>query len=225
MVRQTNESRLLDKIEQLQVVVEEQRRVIDAITDVYNDDVMKGLDILSKVRAIDTFKEEHNCSDEQACRVFNISRMTLFRYRKSLENPDEDISVVGTSLQKQDGTQQKVFLKYLTPVADDYLLQYSSIINVVYFFYNKNNDILYIGRTNNFCTRWKYHCGSSKPMHEVTEVKVNVFDTKQEVYFYEMQKIAELNPLWNKAILSTTVSVYNILPRDVHSFVCKITEK
>ena len=140
----------------------------------------------------------------------------MWRYSQLLEK--------GISYKPEEAVQKSV-LKYLTPKSVSCMEYYPSILNVVYFFYNTDNDLLYIGRTNNFCTRWKDHCNSNKTMCEVTSVNVHVFDTKQEVYFYEIQKIAELNPLWNKSILSTTVSVYNILPRDVHSFVCKIPEK
>lgn len=96
----STEDKLLIEVEQLKAVVVEQRRVIDAITDVYNDGVMKGLDVVRKVKAIDAFKQEHNCSDEQACKVFNISRMTLSRYRKDMENAVDRESPIDDSVKE-----------------------------------------------------------------------------------------------------------------------------
>lgn len=97
----STEDKLLIEVEQLKAVVVEQRRVIDAITDVYNDGVMKGLDVVRKVKAIDAFKQEHSCSDEQACKVFNISRMTLSRYRKDIENTVDRESPIDDSSTKE----------------------------------------------------------------------------------------------------------------------------
>lgn len=224
-----NEETLLE-LSQLREIVEEQRRVMSTLTNVYSERTMKGLDIALKVKTIDDFKQDHGCSDEQACKAFNISRMTLFRYRKEIVNYSEsDLSLITDSKRtkalQQEDFQQNTILRYLTPNSDEYLKYYPSVLYVVYFFHNSSDDLLYVGRTNNFCIRWKDHCNSDKPMHEVSYVNVHIFDTKQEMYFYETQKIAELNPLWNKSILSDTISVYNMSPKEVHRFVCKIPEK
>lgn len=112
--------------------------------------------------------------------------------------------------------------KYLTAENQDKLSKYSNPQNVVYFFYDVNGILLYVGRTINFVTRWKDHLNSSKDMCKIESVCLHVFGTKQEMLFYEIQKINELKPLWNVADTEGSVSPYDMKPLEINWFSCEI---
>lgn len=67
--------------------------------------------------------------------------------------------------------------------------------HVVYHFYSTDNRLLYIGRTNNFITRWRsHHAEGIKDMALVDHIDLHIFETKAETMFYEAQQIARKQP-------------------------------
>lgn len=90
---------------------------------------------------------------------------------------------------------------------------------VVYFMYDVDGKLLYIGRTDNFKSRWNDHLRSDKPMHKVAQVELRLFDTKQETMFYEAQKIAELQPPLNLVGLDVKMSRHEIPPIASYMFI------
>lgn len=80
----SSEEQLLLEIEELKVQVAENRRIVEEMTSLYNVVLAEHKDKLSTITAIDAFKQEHNCSDEEACKVFKLSRSTLKRMRKEI---------------------------------------------------------------------------------------------------------------------------------------------
>lgn len=99
--------------------------------------------------------------------------------------------------------------------------------HVVYFFYGEGDELLYVGRTNKFASRWSQHLKSEKEMLRVKKVCLHIFDTKPETIFYEAQKIAGLQPKWNIAGLDAKVARNMIKPIDTAWFDCNLqmTEK
>lgn len=114
--------------------------------------------------------------------------------------------------------------KYLTPENTDDLLKYNKNVSVVYFFYDVNMVLLYVGRTINFVTRWKDHWYSNKDMKRIDSVCLHVFETRQEMLYYEIQKINELKPLWNVSDTQGSVSRYEMQPAEVNWFSCNSDE-
>ena len=104
----TTEDELILEIERLEKVVAEKERVINEITSIYNDGLAASLDISRKVKAIDDFKKEHNCSDDQACKVFKLSRMTLSRYRKELKEAADRVNAIDDST--KEGVENSLML-------------------------------------------------------------------------------------------------------------------
>lgn len=80
----STEDELLIEIEQLKKSLKEKERIISEITKLYDEPLIAKRDKLSTIQAIDAFKIEHNCNDEEACQVFNLSRSTLKRMRKEV---------------------------------------------------------------------------------------------------------------------------------------------
>lgn len=134
----------------------------------------------------------------------------------------EKLKSVGVSL-KPPPPHKNPF-RYLSPTDNESLPKYTSKINVVYFFYGSEHELLYVGRTNDFVKRWYDHCNSEKQMHLVKSVAVHVFSTKSEVMFYEAEKILELEPLWNVAGRDGVVSGYKMFPESVDTFSCNIKQ-
>lgn len=97
----TTEDELILEIEQLKKIVAEKERVISELTSIYNDGLVASLDITRKVKAIDDFKKEHSCSDDQACKVFKLSRMTLSRYRKELKEAADRVNAIDDSTREE----------------------------------------------------------------------------------------------------------------------------
>ena len=84
--------------------------------------------------------------------------------------------------------------------------------HVVYFFYGISDELLYVGRTNNFKKRWNQHLQSEKDMPQIHRVCLHLFDTKPETIFYEAQKIAGLQPKWNISGMDGKVARNTIKP-------------
>lgn len=83
---------------------------------------------------------------------------------------------------------------------------------VVYLMYDVDGNVVYVGRTDNFKSRWVDHLKSDKPMHNVAQVELRLFDTKPETMFYEAQRIAELQPAWNIAGIGGKLSKQELEP-------------
>jgi excinuclease UvrABC nuclease subunit len=75
----------------------------------------------------------------------------------------------------------------------------------VYKIYN-NDDLIYIGKTNNFYTRIKTHLAQQPWKDKITHIAIAKCKTKVDMDLYEKYYINKLNPKYNKAI------VYNEIP-------------
>lgn len=78
------EEQLIVEIEQLTLELTECKRVIAEMTHIYNEPLIAKRDKQKTIDSIDAFKKEHNCTNEEACKVFDISVSTLKRMRKEL---------------------------------------------------------------------------------------------------------------------------------------------
>lgn len=68
---------------------------------------------------------------------------------------------------------------------------------ICYFFFGDEDTILYIGKTNNFNTRWSDHV-KTKDISRVKRIELHTFDSHPDVMFYETQMILVHQPEWNK---------------------------
>lgn len=79
----TTEDELIVEVEDLTLLLNERNRMLSEIMHLYNQpfepEKLKGSALLE---AVEDFKVQHNCTDEAACKVFNVSRSTLARLRK-----------------------------------------------------------------------------------------------------------------------------------------------
>lgn len=75
----------------------------------------------------------------------------------------------------------------------------------IYSIYN-NNELIYIGKTNNFYTRLKTHMSQQPWSNEITHISIAKCKTKVDMDLYEKYYINKLSPKYNKAI------VYNEIP-------------
>jgi hypothetical protein len=82
----------------------------------------------------------------------------------------------------------------------------------VYFFYGKADTLLYIGKTDNFQSRWQQHNRSEKSMEDVERVALHLFDSTPEMVFYEAQQIILQRPAWNKRGVDDIPSKFDITP-------------
>jgi hypothetical protein len=82
---------------------------------------------------------------------------------------------------------------------------------VCYFFFDCDGEVLYIGKTNNFFTRWSSHI-KDKDIAEISRMEFHIFDSGPDVLFYEAQMILEHQPLWNKRDTVGHKSKLNIEP-------------
>lgn len=81
----TTEDELIIEIEQLRLELAEKNRIIAEITNLYDQPLIDYKNKIDTVKSIDDFKIVHNCNDEEACKVFNISRSTLKRMRADVK--------------------------------------------------------------------------------------------------------------------------------------------
>lgn len=75
----------------------------------------------------------------------------------------------------------------------------------IYNIYN-NNNLLYVGKTNNFHTRLRNHMALQPWKNEITHISIAKCKNKIDMDIYEIYYINKLNPKYNKAI------VYNESP-------------
>lgn len=75
----------------------------------------------------------------------------------------------------------------------------------IYNIYN-NNNLIYIGKTNNFYTRLRNHMAIQPWKNEITHIAIAECKNKIDMDLYEKYYINKLNPKYNKAI------VYNESP-------------
>lgn len=80
----TTEDQLIVEIEQLTLEVNEYKRIVAEMTNLYDEPLIAKREKQEQVDAVDAFKKEHNCTNEEACKVFNMSISTLKRMRKEL---------------------------------------------------------------------------------------------------------------------------------------------
>ncbi len=100
---------------------------------------------------------------------------------------------------------------------------------VVYIFMNKKDEILYIGKTTNFNTRWSQHIRDNNPITQVKTVVIMSYESESEASFAESQGIAYYLPKWNihgkENTLSKTRSkwtdkvVLNVMTKQLNVFV------
>lgn len=72
------------ELEQLESVAAERKRIIDEIMNVYDEPLNNLKDKALLLSNIDAFKLKHNATDEQASKVFGVSRRTITNMRKEL---------------------------------------------------------------------------------------------------------------------------------------------
>lgn len=75
----------------------------------------------------------------------------------------------------------------------------------IYSIYN-NDNLIYIGKTNNFHTRLKTHMSLQPWKHDITHIAIAECKTKVDMDLYEKYYINKLHPKYNKAL------VYNEIP-------------
>lgn len=94
----------------------------------------------------------------------------------------------------------------------DKILSTKVPLPVVYFFYNCNWKLLYVGVTGCFNNRWTSHMKSEKNLSLVKYVQLNVFDCMPDALFYEANSILKMSPIWNQRGVDGDVSKHVIDP-------------
>ena len=90
---------------------------------------------------------------------------------------------------------------------------------VVYEFYNKQDEIVYVGKTTNFCSRWSMHFRSDKPILDVVRIVIKTYSNYAEASFVEAQQIAKLKPAWNKQGKDEKISRKKMKHKEIFSLV------
>lgn len=67
----------------------------------------------------------------------------------------------------------------------------------VYKFYNKDNQLLYVGITNNFRNRFYTHTNDKEWIEDVSYIKVSKPMTRNKAHIYEIYYVATENPKYN----------------------------
>lgn len=78
------EEQLIIENEQLTLELTECKRMLSEITQLYDVSLTEHRSKQQVIDAVNNFKVEHSCSDEEACKVLNISRSTIKRMRKDV---------------------------------------------------------------------------------------------------------------------------------------------
>lgn len=78
------EEQLILENEQLNLELKEKTRMLSEITKLYDEPLKVRKGKIDLVASVEAYKEEHHCSDDDACSFFDISRSTLKRARKEL---------------------------------------------------------------------------------------------------------------------------------------------
>lgn len=81
---------------------------------------------------------------------------------------------------------------------------------VVYLFIDKKGEVLYIGKTTAFRSRWSQHVRSEKPVVKIDKVVLLLYPSVADAAFSEAQLIAKHRPCWNKHGVNETPSTYEI---------------
>lgn len=87
----------------------------------------------------------------------------------------------------------------------------------IYNIYN-NNDLIYIGKTNNFYTRLKNHIAQQPWNNEITHIAIAECKTKVDMDLYEKYYINKLNPKYNKAIVYNESPTFAVEELDFKKF-------
>jgi len=69
--------------------------------------------------------------------------------------------------------------------------------NLIYKFYNVNNELLYVGITNSMKLRLRQHKQDKPWANEIKKICVSDKMTRNEAHIYEIYYIANENPLYN----------------------------
>lgn len=88
---------------------------------------------------------------------------------------------------------------------------------IVYEFYDKYGELVYIGKTTNFCSRWSIHLRSDKPILELGKIVIRAYDSYSEASFVEAQEIAKYKPSWNVHGKEESVSQIDIQHKEIFS--------
>jgi hypothetical protein len=130
--------------------------------------------------------------------------------------------LIAKSKSKRD-VQRTIPLKHLdTPASVSLALRDS--LYVCYFFYGAEDELLYVGKTNNFFTRWSDHV-KTKDIAQVARVELHTFESSPDVLFYETQMILERQPKWNVQGKSGHKSKFSIEPLAVLHIMAKELEE
>lgn len=82
---------------------------------------------------------------------------------------------------------------------------------VCYFFFGENDELLYVGKANDFFERWNEH-KKQKDISKIKRFEFHEFNSLPDVMFYEAQMILGLSPKWNKKDTKGTMSSLSIAP-------------
>lgn len=83
-------------------------------------------------------------------------------------------------------------------------------MNIVYEFYNVDNECIYIGQSKEFYARFREHKLRSKFYNEVHKIKCHVLNSFPEMVFHEAQLIIIKQPKYNTRIISAQKSMIEI---------------
>lgn len=87
----------------------------------------------------------------------------------------------------------------------------------IYNIYN-NNDLIYVGKTNNFYTRLRNHMALQPWKNEITHIAIAECKNKIDMDLYEKYYINKLNPKYNKAIVYNESPTFEIEGLDFKKF-------
>lgn len=99
-----------------------------------------------------------------------------------------------------------------------YSLRNSTGTAVVYTFYDRDLNLLYVGKSNNFRQRWSMH-RKAKDLQNVRMVVVYTYESMADAAFNESQAIVRKQPAWNSVGKNESYSQYKIPPLDKYVFI------
>lgn len=97
-------------------------------------------------------------------------------------------------------------------ITEPYYIASKDAKPTVYFFYNTQGDIIYIGKTSNPYTRMRVHAGSSKWFSQAADLDFHFMASEPEAMFYEAQMIIRHKPPNNDRIPHGDESLVEIQP-------------
>lgn len=89
---------------------------------------------------------------------------------------------------------------------------------VVYTFHDKDLNILYVGKSNNFRQRWSMH-RKAKDLRDVRMVVLYTHKSMADACFNEAQAIVKSQPLWNMVGINETYSEHKIPYVNKYAFI------